>query len=379
VSRYDGKTIRNFTTSPFDSTSLNENDGRYVVADHKGGVWVSVQNRGLDYFDPALDGFRHYGEEKGVRGRRFNEVAVGVDGEVWALAPNSILKLNESSDRFELAFDLEDFDTYNVQAASNGSLYFSTLPDNARSWEEFKIGILSPDGSVRYVVFPDIIPVNGVDDIRFAVSDQLELVLLAGENVAVLTPEKEWRLISNINPDCLIKAEDAEFDDGGKLWVNAVSAVCQIDLATGAAVVHQNNPTNPNSILLSAANENGVFIDRQGIVWATRWGNGISRLDPSATQFDVLASDIELPPGNVMAALENEDGSFWVGMRDVSPNTLVLMQPDRTYRTVAGSNSLALFPAFRKPLAWLIHLSGTWKNLLTALFGQPQPVQAEVA
>ena len=75
------------------------------------------------------------------------------------------------------------------------------------------------------------------------------------------------------------------------------------------------NPQDPNSI--SAGRLEGLFIDKQGIIWISTHHNGIDRFDPSSEKFTHYENDPKnkksLRSNRTRAFVEDDDGFIWVG------------------------------------------------------------------
>jgi PAS domain S-box-containing protein len=89
----------------------------------------------------------------------------------------------------------------------------------------------------------------------------------------------------------------------------------RIDPDNGRIEQFRHDSANPRS--LAADRQETVLVDRDGLIWAGSWNDGISVHDPRTEAFVSLRSvpgDARTLPSNpVVAALANPDGTVWLG------------------------------------------------------------------
>ncbi|MCB0636740.1 MAG: hypothetical protein KDC54_08995 [Lewinella sp.] len=94
LNRYDGYHFEVFTNDPFDPYSLAENTVTALFEDSQGRLWVGLQNKGTDVYDPHTGRFHHFPldfRSKGIQeGNSVDDfLEHPADGAIWALTSGS--------------------------------------------------------------------------------------------------------------------------------------------------------------------------------------------------------------------------------------------------------------------------------------------------
>ncbi|MDX1642135.1 MAG: two-component regulator propeller domain-containing protein, partial [Balneolaceae bacterium] len=234
ISRYNGESFKHFRPNPGDSLSISSLDAQYLVADNNGGVWVTITDLGLDYYDPEIEGFRKYRTEDGLpEGQRFTEVSVDAQGTVWAATDSSVYRLNSDTDRFEREEAQSRIGSiYRLKAYGNGELiYFHQAPTG-----ELYIGRRDEMGEYTYEPVGRSLNPGGNHPYRMHLfADIVGNEWLVNQNHAARKPagSNDWEIITVRNSDCFDNLREALFDQEGLLWVKNTDVLCRINLATG--------------------------------------------------------------------------------------------------------------------------------------------------
>lgn len=327
VSRYDGESFKHFRPNPGDSLSISSLDAQYLAADNKGGVWVTITDRGLDYYDPKIEGFRKYRSEDGLpEGQRFTEVSIDDSGNVWAATDSSVYKLNEATDQFFREEGQRIGSIYRIKAHNNGELiYFHQAPTG-----ELYIGRRDSSGVYSYENVSRRLNPGGNHPYRMHLfSDDEGMEWLVNQSHVARKPvgSNDWEIIQFRNRACLDNLREALFDKEGLLWVKNTDVLCRINLDTGEADSFRHNPEDPTSILpVRSGEDSRMYIDRQGVLWIARYASGISRIDLYSGGFRLYNIFNQLPTNDVLSVLEASDGTFWVGTRMLGNSLLRLNQ-----------------------------------------------------
>ena len=106
-------------------------------------------------------------------------------------------------------------------------------------------------------------------------------------------------------------------DNENNMWLGQENSLSRINIDNGHVTIYNHDPLNSQSILpysnLGAGGN--MFIDRQGILWISRYGHGISRLNLFDSDFGLVKNEAGKPVIDVLSAVELDDGSFFVGSR----------------------------------------------------------------
>ncbi len=337
VSRYNGRTFKHFRPNPNDSLAISSLDAEYVAADHKGGIWVTITDQGLDYYDPEIEGFRRYRQEHGLPAdQRFIEVSVDDLGTVWAATDSSVYRLNAVNDRFERDEGQREGMVLRLQAYEDGELLFFI-----HTGADPLIGRRNSSGEYSYEPVPRRLNPSGNHPYRMHIlKDDRDNEWLINQDVIAkkAAGNSNWQTINIQNRQCINNLREAVLHGTDYLWVMSTESICRVDLSNGSVSIFRHDPNNPASILpIRSGAESRIFIDRQGILWSAHFASGISRVDLYSGGFQLYNIANRLPANEVISVFEASDGTFWVGTR-ILGNSLVRFNRNGTVNTRYGTN-----------------------------------------
>ncbi|MCC5940526.1 MAG: GHKL domain-containing protein [Balneolaceae bacterium] len=338
LSRYDGRTFKHFRPNPRDSLSISSLNAEYLTADNKGGVWVTITDQGLDYYDAELEGFRRYRPEHGLpQNQRYIEVSIDGFDTVWASTDSSIYRLNKESYLFEKDEGQRAGSIYRLYAANNGELLFFM-----QSGASLFIGRRSSDGEYTYTPLTRDLNPSGSHPYRMHLiidDDGTEWLINQDLIARKASGEDSWQRIPVQNSQCLSNLREAQLHGDGYIWVKTTESLCQVTIETGGTAIFRHNPENPHSILpIRAGSDSRIYIDRQGVLWIAHFASGISRVDLYGGGFHLYNMLNMLPTNEVISVLESSDGTFWVGTRMLG-SSLVRMNRDGRILNRFGTTS----------------------------------------
>ena len=87
LNRYDGYNFRIFRNNPFDAFSLSDNETLHLFEDSRGWLWIGLQNRGMDLYEPKTGRFYHFPVQfQGTGGSSYiRQIIEDRDGSIWAI------------------------------------------------------------------------------------------------------------------------------------------------------------------------------------------------------------------------------------------------------------------------------------------------------
>ena len=316
VSRYDGRNFRHFRPNPRDTLSVSSTDAQYLTADKTGGIWITITDYGLNYYDPFLEGFISYGPDRGLpEGQRYIEVGVDDENNVWAATDSSVYRLNRETDYFERDEGQQDGIVYRMSAKNNGELIFF-LQDESGS---LAIGRRNEQGEYSYENVSRLLNPSVNHPYRMhLIFDQFGSEWLVNQDHAAVkrNPDDEWEIITPQNRACLDNLREAAIDRRGYLWAKNTELLCRMNLETAETSIFTHSPQDPASILpIRSGADNRMFIDRQEVLWIAHYASGISRVDLYSGGFNLFNMQNMLPANEVISVLEASDETFWVGVR----------------------------------------------------------------
>lgn len=315
VYRFDGKSYEKMLYS-----------GRYVVADQKGGVWVSRQTGRLAYYDSYKNSWKEYND---LDRRRYLDVVIDGKGKVFAQSSKGLMQFNEELDRFELEEGQNNFDVFALRVSDEGRIHFICYDDDQN---KALLGFRGINGKYSYEDFPR--DQNDLKKEFFNVAWPLLNIPYSGKGTMIVNRNgyasrendtAAWVFHKADDPNALKGlASEGNLIKDGILWMNQDDQLVKLHLASGKTTIYSNDATNFNSILSGEVGQGGdIFLDRQGVLWIPRFTYGISRLNLYESDFGLLKDESGFPVRDVLSAVELEDGSFWIGERTASRNGLI--------------------------------------------------------
>ncbi|MEL4456364.1 sensor histidine kinase [Lutimonas vermicola] len=307
-------------------------EGRYVIADDKGGVWASQEAGQLAYFDSNKDSWKEY---KGLDTERYGQISIDPDGNVFANSSKGFLKFNEELDDFVLDEGQNGNPVFGNSIGDNGRSHFLSYDTSRR---KAVLGLRDGKGKFSYEDFP--VDQNDAEKRAFDRSFPIIAIPYLEKGTLIVNADG-YALRENDQADWTFHKPDVAealtemtlsgniFKDGC-LWSSQIDKLVKIKIESGETTVFKSNATNRNSILPGSGRFTGnvIFIDRQGVIWIPRFAHGISRLNLYESDFGLLKDEEGFPIRDVMSAFELEDGSFWIGERTTDRKGLIHFAPD---------------------------------------------------
>jgi len=350
--RYDGRSFK----------KMLPNGARYLTADKKGGVWFTNQ-KSVGYFDPYADSVRNY---KVPNADRYGDIRIDNSGEVWIATTDGVTKFNSTTNLFTKDKGQRSGIVYQLSAWGNGVLLFSFV-DNKN--KQRLIGRRDPNGVYTYEPYP-IDPNNPENEKLFTSRVGVFLRPLDSMGILIINQsgwtykngkDSPWIFRKPANHELISETSDVKLDAHGNFWLNQYNALSKINIVTGEKTIYTYDRANPNSLLsmhtIGAGSD--MFFDRQGVLWITRYSQGISRLNLFESDFGLLKDSTGLPVLDILSALESKDGTFWIGSRNET-NGLIHYSADGKIIKTYGSKSFDSPPGrtvskeLSHPFAWAL-------------------------
>jgi signal transduction histidine kinase/ligand-binding sensor domain-containing protein len=319
--RYDGSTFERMSAS-----------GRYVEADHKGGVWISYDREGtVAYYSTATDSLHFY--QIPDFGGRFPKIVADAAGYIWIATTRGLYRFNEATDAIEKVSPLEKSPVNDIvaHADSSISILYSTS-------DEFR-GIASrfTDGTFEFKEIPvnqnrtqeqGIVPEN-----KFTLLPFQETGVVLVHNLGWAYKEHraaEWVLVDHGETEVLLEPLRITTTHKNNLYVVHRNGLTKFDIRSGDYSTFSHNALNIQSLLQfdQVGADFRLLIDRQEVLWIPSFAQGYTRLNLYESDFGLLRSEDGTPILDVLTAVEMEDGSFWVGTR-FQENSLYHFDSDR--------------------------------------------------
>jgi len=322
VYRYDGRSFKKISI---------EGQGRYVNADKKGGMWITLEYS-VAYYDPYADSIREY---KIPNAERYGNLRVDNAGEAWVSTFDGLVRFDQQKNLFIRDARQRSGATNRLAASGAGVLVFHFI--DSSNQQRF-IGKRNLKGNYEYEPYPLDLNRPGKDK-YFNDGGQLFILLKDSTRIIIINDygwaykafdQVNWTFKKLPNNERIPLSSDITVDPFGNIWLNNIDTLTKINIVSGNKTTYVHDATNPNSILPFKSRTGGceMFFDKQGILWITRFTNGISRLNLFENDFGLLLDTTGSPIIDVLSAHESGDGSFWIGSRSFN-NGLIHFSADR--------------------------------------------------
>lgn len=315
LNRYDGDQFRIYYNDPDRDDSLPDNHIMALEGARRGGFWVGTQAGGLARYDPAHDTFERYpfgsaqtaATEATVRALHETEdgrlwVASGASTLQW-LAPEAKALQSVPPDVARQVGTINTITTFN-QAVLLGS--------NTGVWW------LATDGQSvrRFFKTAEPVAINAIE------------VTPDGQGLWVGTVSNGlWHLDAHGQRlgqfDTRHGLSDGQvlslkFDDLGRLWVGTLYGLSRLDepdALTQSRIRAWRYGRGPSGTV-PASRINSLLLDRDGLIWAGSWRNGVSLHVPQSEAFaDISLQSDNLTSGTSVYGLDvDEEGSIWLAL-----------------------------------------------------------------
>jgi signal transduction histidine kinase/streptogramin lyase len=305
--RYDGQKFQR----------IDSKDNRKITPDNKGGMWISNEDGNLFYYDPSFDSLNKY---EVPNGNRFVEVFVDSKDRVWVSSNNGILQFDVFQQSFNRLPNQKAFYPNDIFEMSDGTIVFGAYDES--STQDF-IAYIDENGSISYEPIP--LDPNRNHEVHLNVNTDEQITALSGNRLLFIN-EHGWG-IKDLNtgswtfgkpqiPGLLKDLGSNVMIQDDAVWFTLLGGVGKLDLNTGESLRYYNDRNNPNSLLPQGRNSGDkLFIDRQGILWITRFSYGVSRLNLFESDFGKIQYNDGRPVVDVISAFESPDGDLWIGSR----------------------------------------------------------------
>ncbi|TFV93632.1 sensor histidine kinase [Algoriphagus kandeliae] len=358
VYRFDGKNFERFFYS-----------GRYVEADQFGGVWVSIEDGDIGYIDPETEEINLFQDvDENIR---FLDIRILENKNVLVGTSIGIKRFDPISNTFKLEGGQKEGGIREMNVGNDGRLNFLLNIEG-----ELFLGTRSPEGEYSYEDLP--LDKNSPDRQKYS-QNYPTIVFPYGETGTVIlnpngfakrsNPGEEWEFFKVSQPE-ILKEKGFENDNSYKLqdhylWLNQINSISKIDLETGEMETISSEINNSRGLLPMESNHGcNLFIDRQGVLWATRFSYGISLLNLYQSDFGLLRDENGKVIADILSAYELWDGTFWVGARTSMEKGLIHFSKDgKTIleRIGSGDSNSPIGKTISKelshPYAWEIFVS----------------------
>jgi len=320
LNRYDGYTVRRFTTRPFDNGALQSSYITYLFEDNRQLLWVGT-HQGLHVFDPLTERFYYLSlPEHQLPAGHVEYIHVAKNGDVFVqiptdhtstgvfhikMPPDILSRLRTHPQPFEGVLAKPLITAENLPCKMVACLG-DTMPlmyDLANRWFGF-----SPALQALVQVHPLNLPKSPTHDHNILWGKYLGYVYRWE------TPNGHDTLIFSINNHTVLPMTDGHiaiwiYPQGPLLRKNNTDPI-RVDFSRrGDTLLRDPLLFQEFTILLDSSRHWGseVFVDRRGTIWVATGGLGVRKVLPHQLAFKGL-----FPGLSISAMRELPDGRLWI-------------------------------------------------------------------
>jgi ligand-binding sensor domain-containing protein/signal transduction histidine kinase len=315
LNRFDGYTFKVFRNDPADSLSLGDNFIRSLYIDNNNILYAGTRN-GLYRFNAMKENFTAVYKT----GEEVRDIKKDIDGTLWLIAGQSLVRYNEESKTVFVYEPGEYFSATSVCIDSGNSVWVSTTDGLLQKYNRYN-NTFNP-----YDVFSKSKPTSPkwIEKI-YATNQQSILIGTSNYGVKLFSiTDLSYKDVLTYNPDKteifardFVQASDSEF------WIATESGVFIFNTNTGKAVNLTKQYNNPYSISDNAVYS--LFKDKEGGIWGGTYFGGINYYPRQYVSFEKFFpgyNSYSLSGNAVREICEDKYGQLWIGTEDAGLNKL---------------------------------------------------------
>ena len=286
VSRYDGKSFRNFTTAD----GLGSNIIWRIIEDKKGNIWFGSWGGGAICYDGKS--FKILDTNHGLINNNISSLAEDKNGNIWFGTYSGVSCYNGSTFKnFTDRDGLVNNSITSIITDSGGNIWFTTT-----------VGVSRYDGnSFKNFTFRDGLTTK---DIRAVFEDKSGNIWFGTWGGGVIKYDgKVFKTFTSSQGLASDQVTNITADENGNLWFGTEGGASYYDGKRFYNITTAQGLTN--NVVTS------ITEDKSGYFWITTYGGGVNRYDGKS--FMNYLSPLGETNHVVLCALEDTNGILWFG------------------------------------------------------------------
>ncbi len=307
--RYDGYSYLTFRYDPADSASLSNDDIVTLFEDSRGDLWVGTYGGGVNRFARSTSTFQRFRTSHDGDGSGISDVVWSIredrDSNIWLATESSGLVM---LDRKSGEMTRYTHSTENPSTISDNRVTAIDIDQAGRVWAATSGGLNSVDPSNGVVVRYDLGGIDGRPVIpQTLLLDGVEQLWVgtAGFGILMLDPKTaQVRTVPGRQADVdtygSLRVNVLVADNEGMICAGTSKGVLVLDREGTVVRSYHHDPENPASLHTDAVFS--LCVDQGGILWASSYPGGVSRILASGSRFtNYLTGSPENIPNQILA------------------------------------------------------------------------------
>ena len=318
INRFDGKTVKQFTNIPGDTTSPYGSQPRCMHSDTKGRFWIGSET-GLMEYDFKTGAFKKI---TSLANFFITGIASINDSILFVGTRRGLFRYNsKNGSSFNYALSRNPNDA----VLSNNAVHDISFKNNRLLLGTTK-GLVIMDvktENIYSVPLPEMmnmpivsVDMDPADNIWMGTFSRIKLVKLSPDYKKLDIYDSYLTAELNTQP---LNVMDVLVDSKGRVWVvTAVDGLLQYEATTNSFIKHlydENFPSGP-----SGNSYRSIFQDNTGIIWLGCDVNGVNFFEPDKNFFNVIfpfPDRLDERARRIGRAItEDKDGNLWMGNHD---------------------------------------------------------------
>jgi signal transduction histidine kinase/ligand-binding sensor domain-containing protein/DNA-binding response OmpR family regulator len=336
LNRFDGYEFKLYKNELRNPKTISNNHIQKIYKDKFGVLWFGT-DKGLNRFNEETETFERFYYEPSRKdwlgSDNIRDIQEDKAGNLWiATAEKGLFKvLFKGTGKRRIVIGFQAFSTGTASSdLKNSSIRDLYLDAKNRFWIATDNGlhlIKSIEGKQlileSYHTNNSDIPSNSINSLTLDKRGNLWLGTW-GDGLVKMYWQNGKARFQQFLPNQKNSIKDAyiiclDTDKNGNVWVgNWTNGLDRIQQDTRGKVTFTNFSNDPTNIKSIAHNSiRSIFQDNDDVIWVGTYGNGISKIDPSASKFLHVFRDIHesksISGNDVWAISEDNFGTLWVG------------------------------------------------------------------
>ncbi len=327
--KYDGENYTTYKYSPDDENSISFNDIVSVCEDSKGNLWIGTWGGGLNKFNPQTKIFTRYthNPEKpnSIAGNIIWSICEDKDGMIWVGTGAGGLQILDPNSNEIKNINLKLDDSTNVLPSIQ-----ALFADENSVWIGHSKGVSNfslRTTNIRYFdLFEENKNSNRNPQVNVIFKDSNKNLLLGTSNGLMHYDQFEQKFLPYDKKELQLNITSIAEDLNGNLWMGSNDGLIKLKSQSSNPEFFKSNDEN-YSILGNFVNK--VLVDKSGIIWASSYNAGITKIILSPSKFHTLQSlDDEtksLSSNNIKTITKDNEGKIYIGTQG---NKLNVFNPE---------------------------------------------------